>query len=387
MEFKEYKLSEIGKIYSGGTPSTKVVKYWNGKIPWITPKDLSNNSNKFIENGSRSITEEGLKNSSAFIIPKNSVLMSSRAPIGYIVMNRIEVTTNQGFKSLHTDEDICLNEYFYYWLKNNIDNIKNNANGSTFKEISGNEFSNLIIDLPSLENQNKIVKILSDIDKKIEINEKILKKLSLLSNAIFHNYLQKHRNEIIKKKLSEISRKIITGKTPSTKNENFWNGDIPFITIPDMHKDFFNVSSLRSISEKAAKNIVPKNSVLVSCIATVGLVSITMRASQTNQQINSIVIKNKYDLYYLFEFFSEKKQFMERIAGGSTTYNINKTMFENIEIPYLPENTLVEYDKEVSILFKKIKNCQVEVNKLILLKETLLPKLVKGKIDLSNIEA
>ena len=173
MEFTKYKLNELGTVYSGGTPSTKKDEYWDGNIPWITPKDLSGYKRKYISSGERSITELGLQKSSATLIPKRSVLMSSRAPIGYVVINENEVTTNQGFKSINCNEDKCLNVYMYYWIKNNVDYITSKSNGSTFKEISGTSFKELIIKVPSLVNQTKIVDILGKIDKKIELNNEI----------------------------------------------------------------------------------------------------------------------------------------------------------------------------------------------------------------------
>lgn len=173
MEFTKYKLKELGTVYSGGTPSTKNDEYWDGNIPWITPKDLSGYKSKYISSGERSITELGLQKSSAILIPKKSVLMSSRAPIGYVVINKNEVTTNQGFKSINCNEDKCLNEYMYYWIKNNVDYITSKSNGSTFKEISGTSFKELIVNVPSLVNQIKTVDILGKIDKKIELNNEI----------------------------------------------------------------------------------------------------------------------------------------------------------------------------------------------------------------------
>ncbi|MDR2829498.1 MAG: restriction endonuclease subunit S [Methanobrevibacter sp.] len=201
MEFKKYKIEEIGEVVSGGTPSTKINDYWNGNISWITPKDLSNHEEVFISKGERNISEKGLNESSAKILPKNSVLMTSRAPIGYIAIANNQVSTNQGFKSLICNENICHYLYFYYWLKSNVKNIKNNSSGSTFQEISGSSFKNLDIKLPNMENQLKISTFLFGIDKKIEINKKInnnllniIIKICLLKDLLNKNLL----NVIIK---------------------------------------------------------------------------------------------------------------------------------------------------------------------------------------------
>lgn len=173
MIFKEYKISEIGQVVSGGTPKTAIEEYWNGNISWITPKDLSSHDDVYISRGERNISLEGLNNSSAKLMPKNTVLLTSRAPIGYIAIAENELATNQGFKSLICNEDICYFKYFYYWLKLNINYIINNANGSTFKEISGKTFKELTISLPSLDVQKKISNILWSIDEKIKFNKKL----------------------------------------------------------------------------------------------------------------------------------------------------------------------------------------------------------------------
>ena len=207
-----------------------------------------------------------------------------------------------------------------------------------------------------------------------------------MCNNIFHNYLDKYEDKIENKKIVDIVNKVVTGKTPSTANKEFWDGIIPFITIPDMHNQIFTIKTERNITELGAKSIIPKNSISVSCIATVGLVSINTKESQTNQQINSIVLKNDYDLYFLYEYLSEQEDFMKSIAGGSTTYNINKNTFENIEVPYLPKELLIDFNNVVCNMFEKIKNNQYENEELSQLRDTLLPNLMNGEIDLDSIE-
>ena len=177
LEFKYYKIDDIGEVVSGGTPSTSKNEYWYGDIGWITPKDLSSYDDIYISRGERNISSEGLNNSSAKLVPKNTVLMTSRAPIGYIAIANDELSTNQGFKSLICDENICHYKYFYYWLKLNIKYIINNSSGSTFKEISGGTFKNLEISLPSISEQKAISSVLWTIDEKISVLKKINKNL------------------------------------------------------------------------------------------------------------------------------------------------------------------------------------------------------------------
>jgi len=182
------KLGEVANVIGGGTPSTKKSEYWNGDIPWITPKDLSNYSFKYICKGERNISREGLKNSSAKLLPPGTILLSSRAPIGYVAIAKNELTTNQGFRSFITNEDKLNYEFLYYWLKTKKKVLESLAGGSTFKEISGTTIKNLEILLPPLKEQQKIAEILSSLDEKIELNIKMNKTLEEMAKAIFKRW-------------------------------------------------------------------------------------------------------------------------------------------------------------------------------------------------------
>ena len=158
---QKYKMKEIGNIISGGTPSTNNPSYWDGDIPWITPKDLSKNTDRYIYNGERNITIEGLNNSSAKIVPYNTVLLSSRAPIGYLALAGTKLCTNQGFKSIICNDKTILPEYLYYLLKTKIDDLINISSGSTFLELSKTSFENYEINIHNKDIQQHIVNTIS----------------------------------------------------------------------------------------------------------------------------------------------------------------------------------------------------------------------------------
>ncbi len=136
-DWREGTISDLGDVIGGSTPSKAKPEYYTRHgIAWITPKDLSINKSKFIAHGSDDITELGLHNSSAKLMPRGTVLFSSRAPIGYIAVASGMVCTNQGFKSVVPKTNIGT-AYIYYFLIENLEHIENMASGSTFKEISG----------------------------------------------------------------------------------------------------------------------------------------------------------------------------------------------------------------------------------------------------------
>ena len=136
-DWREGTISDLGNVIGGSTPSKAKLEYYTEcGIAWITPKDLSVNKNKFIAHGADDITELGLRNSSARLMPRGTVLFSSRAPIGYIAIASGEVCTNQGFKSIVPNGSIGT-AFIYYFLIENLQTIENMASGSTFKEVSG----------------------------------------------------------------------------------------------------------------------------------------------------------------------------------------------------------------------------------------------------------
>lgn len=191
-----WQLKEIGefaKVVGGGTPSTKIEEYWNGDIPWITPNDLSNYNFKFILRGERNITERGLLKSSTKLHPKNTILLTSRAPIGYLAIAGQSLTTNQGFQSIICNENLANPSYIFYCLKVYIDKIKAVASGATFPEVSGKKVSKVKIPLPSLETQRKIAKILSNYDDLIENNLKRIKILEEMAQQTYEEWFVRMR--------------------------------------------------------------------------------------------------------------------------------------------------------------------------------------------------
>ena len=180
----------IGEVIGGGTPPTKDSTNFDGEIPWITPADLSNYSSKFISKGRRNLSPEGLKSSSATLMPKGSILFSSRAPIGYVAIAENQLCTNQGFKSIVPETGI-VSEYIYYFLKNSKNLAEQKASGTTFLEISKSSFSKLQIPLPPQEEQIQIVQEIENRYYVLNEIEKILVGLLLRIDTLRQSILQR----------------------------------------------------------------------------------------------------------------------------------------------------------------------------------------------------
>lgn len=373
----KYKLSEIGKVVGGGTPSTKHPEYYTGSgIPWLTPKDLSGYDKMYISKGGRDITQEGLENSSAKLLPANSVLVSSRAPIGYVAIAENEIATNQGFKSIIPNRELVIPEYLYFVMKTSKQDLEQIASGSTFKEVSTKVMSNFEVEIPDLDEQRKVLDYLLPITRKIEKNSRINDNLLELITLIWSRYSQNISNKV---PLKKIAKDIVTGKTPSTKIKANYGSDIPFVKIPDMHNKVFIDETLQSLSllgaDSQKNKYLPANSIMVSCIGTPGLVSLTGSIAQTNQQINSLVLDKKFIYWVFLELRSLSNKIGNLGSGGTTIKNLNKSDFSKLEV-VVPDNDIL-LDKFNSIakpIFESIHTNSFETNKLNQLKKRLLHK-------------
>lgn len=191
--------------------------------------------------------------------------------------------------------------------------------------------------------------------------------------------------------VSDLSKEIICGKTPSTKKKEYYGNFMPFITIPDMHNSVYAISTERYLSELGAKSqskkILPKNSICVSCIGTAGLVVLVATDSQTNQQINSIIPKDGYSPYYIYLLMQTLSEKINRLGqSGSTIVNLNKAQFGIMDALIPSMVSMNEFDSIVQPLFKLILANQQENQRLSALRDTLLPKLMNGEIDVSEVK-
>lgn len=398
-EWKEYKLSDIGTIVGGATPSTKdASNYDDGEIAWLTPKDLSSFTERYISRGERNITEKGFKSSSTQMLPANTVLFSSRAPIGYVAIAANEMCTNQGFKSIIPNSKVDY-LFLYYLLKHKKNAIEGMGSGTTFKEVSGNVMKNIEVQIPTDINiQKKIADVLDKIDSKIENNTAINRNLSEQAQALYKSWfvdLNPFEGERPADwqdgTVDDLASEVVCGKTPSTKKEEYYGNDIPFVTIPDMHGCVYTIHTERSLSELGAesqsKKTLPKNSICVSCIGTAGLVTLLPVPSQTNQQINSIIPKDNYSPYYIYLLMSTMRETINKLGqAGSTIVNLNKTQFGKIEVLIPSIKTMSDFDEIVEPVFSAILSNQIENEKLANLRDSLLPKLMSGEIDVSDLD-
>lgn len=389
-EWKEYKLHEIGEIVGGATPSTKNAENYDGNIAWLTPKDLSSFTERYISKGERSITEQGYKSCSTRMLPKHSILFSSRAPIGYIAIAANELCTNQGFKSIIPNEKVDY-LFLYYLLKYKKNDIAIMGSGTTFKEISGNVMKNIKISIPTdIEIQKRISNILDKIDCKIENNNAINRNLSEQANL----YYEEWKQSVIGKKI-ELSAVIDvrdgTHASPKAQEKGF-----PLVTSKHLLEYDVDLISTNKISQKDYDKVnerskVDYHDVLMSMIGTVGLVSFVSR-KKVNFAIKNVALfktsQKQEFAYYLLMYLksSETQKYIKACLAGSTQQYISLAELRKMPILVPNVDELVKFNAVAEPIIDLICANVKENQRLVQIRDILLPKFMSGELDVSKLD-
>ena len=403
-EWKEYKLHEIGRIVGGATPPTKDSANYDGEISWITPKDLSNFTGRYIQKGERSITQKGFESSSCQILPKGSILFSSRAPIGYIAIAANELCTNQGFKSIIPDNNLVNNLFLYYLLKYNKEEIEGLGSGTTFKEVSAKVMQNFDIKIPSIQTQKKIADILSSLDDKIELNRRINDNLEQQAQALFKSWFVDFDpfkdGKFVESELGRIPEgwrverlgsvcKCLLGGTPSRNKEEYWNGKIAWINSGEINEFRITKPSEYITQEglkKSATQLLPKNTTVLAITgATLGPVSLLELDSCANQSVIGLLENEDIFHEYIYPLIKNRIDDLCSHMTGGAQQHINKNNVEQLEILVPPKKILVEYKQIATPIYSLISNICFESQKISKLRDSLLPRLMSGELKLDKI--
>ena len=388
MKWKTCTIADIGTVVGGATPSTKKIEnYENGNIAWVTPKDLAGFSGRFISHGERNITEIGLKSCSTQIMPKHSVLFSSRAPIGYVAIANNELCTNQGFKSVVPNENTDY-MFLYYLLRYNKEKIENMGSGTTFKEVSGNTMRGIEVTVPeSIEDQKKIASILSTIDDKIERNEAINKNLLEQVFALYDTTFSDAAGPTCR---ADEFFNITIGKTPPRKEPEWFSKEIDnvkWVSISDMGSCglYISDSSEYLVPEAVSKFnvvVVPDNTVLLSFKLTVGRIAITDGTMTTNEAIAHFKTDKKEINPYLYCYL---KRFNFQTLGSTSSIAtaINSKIVKAMPFVIPSDTDLAQFNEVALPAFEMIKSNLRENRSLVATRDLLLPKLMSGEIDVS----
>ena len=346
-DWEQRRLGEIATVVGGGTPDTNNPLYWNGDINWFTPAEIG--SNAYASKSERRITEEGLEHSSAKLLPAGrTILFTSRASIGLTAILTVDACTNQGFQSLVVSDRTDV--FFLFGLCNQIKTQAiRNAAGSTFIEISGKQLAKIPLQIPSLDEQRRIGKIVRTIDSLIAAEKRKLdllqKKKTALLRQIFEQKLRfkGYNNPWEQRRLGEIAT-VVGGGTPDTNNPLYWNGDINWFTPAEIGSNAYASKSERRITEEglehsSAKLLPAGRTILFTSRASIGLTAILTVDACTNQGFQSLVVSDRTDVFFLFGLCNQIKTQAIRNAAGSTFIEISGKQLAKIplQIPSLDE--------------------------------------------------
>ncbi|NVJ46474.1 MAG: restriction endonuclease subunit S [Cytophagia bacterium] len=380
----ELKLSDVGQVVSGGTPSTSQPEFWADEVPWVTPADLSGYKKKFISKGRKSISELGLKNSSAKLIPKGSVLFSSRAPIGYVAIAENELCTNQGFKNL-VPKSFLNSDFLYYYLLKSKQLAEEYSSGTTFKELSGKAFSELPISLPPLPEQRAIVarieELFSELDHAVSSLQASQAKLEVYRQAVlkkaFEGGFTKNSNSLWKVvKFGEATLNFDGKRKPLSRSfrENF-KGEYRYYgacEIIDYVKDFLFDGEYLLIGEDGA-NLLSKSKPLAF---------IAEGKFWVNNHAHVIQPKEGLDIKFLCYQFNSL-QINDYVTGTAqpklSQGNLNKIP---LRVCGIEEQTQIvqEIESRLSVADKLAETIQASLQKAEALRQSILKKAFEGRL-------
>ena len=399
-EWKEYKLHEIGRIVGGATPPTKDSANYDGEISWITPKDLSNFTGRYIQKGERSITQKGFESSSCQILPKGSILFSSRAPIGYIAIAANELCTNQGFKSIIPDNNLVNNLFLYYLLKYNKEEIEGLGSGTTFKEVSAKVMQNFDIKIPCIQTQKKIADILSSLDDKIELNKRINDNLEQQAQALFKSWFVDFepfkKGKFIDSELGMIPEgwqvEELGNITNSITEKVGKRTDIKVLSPVNtgdllLSEEYF---TKQVYSKNLAKYIIVEPNDFAYNPARINIGSIGMNTFDFSGCVSPVyvVFRCEKEYHHFFNIFKATKNFKEEVntrAIGGVRQTLSYKDFSLIKIVYPPKEAVERFNKIYSHIMTLIKKNVLENKRLHQTRDTLLPKLMSGELKINDI--
>lgn len=367
-EWKNCTISDLGNIIGGATPSTKNPAYYDGgEIPWITPKDLADFQGRYISHGKRNITEAGLRSCSAQMLPAHTVLFSSRAPIGYIAIAANSVCTNQGFKSVIPNDNTDY-LFLYYLMKYYKHVIEGMGSGTTFKEVSAATMRGIKVRVPKEKrDQHRIAAFLSALDDKIEINNQINKNLLEQAQALYAEiFVYKanpawkigHLSDFINIRYGKDHKKLADGIYP--------------------------VYGSGGIMRYVEKPLYDRESVLIPRKGTLNNVMYVNEPFWSVDTMFFTEMKKPNVAKFVYHFVRSKN--LASLNSGSAVPSMTTDILNAMELQMPDTDTLSKFETLVAPMYLTIQQNIKESSKLAEVRDSLLPRLMSGELDVSNLD-
>lgn len=359
---RRVKLGQICEVVSGGTPKTNVEEYWNGEFNWITPAEINDND-YIISDTKRKITQLAIEKKKLTLLPKGTVLLSSRAPIGKVAIAGKEMYCNQGFKNLICSDEIC-NEYLYWYLKSKKEYLNSLGRGATFKEISKKIVENIEIKLPEIEQQRKIVNKLKEVDKIIQQRK--------CQSRLLDGMVQARFVELFGDLKSNNKRWPIVGfKECADIDTNMIHNfegyeDYPHIGINCIEKETGRLIGYRTIAEDGVISgkylFTPKHIIYSKIRPNLNKVALPDFKGLCSADAYPILVKSEICNREYFGYTLRSKYFLDYILAFSNRTNlpkVNKNQVEGFMLPLPP----IDLQNQFAAFVHQINKSKFEVQK------------------------
>ena len=402
MEWKEVRLGDVcARVCSGGTPKSTNLSYYGGEIPWLNTKEIDFNR---IYSTEKTITDSGLNNSSAkWIVPNTVTVAMYGATAGKSCIVKVPMTTNQACCNLTINDEVADYEFVYYTLKNDYTTLASLANGGAQQNLNAQIIKDYVLQMPSLADQRRIASILSSLDRKIELNNKINADLEEMAQAIFKNWFVDFEpfkeGKFVDSDLGMIPEgwkvgraddfyQINIGKTPPRKEHKWFStnpADKIWVSIANMgNSGIFISDSSEYITKEAVDShniiMVPRNTILLSFKLTVGRVAIADKELTTNEAIARFILSDEKYMEYLY-LYLKKYDYNSLGSTSSIATAVNSKTIKGMQMLQPSDNAIDAFHIQVNPIFEKIRSLTKESTRLSLLRDTLLPRLMSGEIE------
>ena len=380
-EWKKDTLIKYIDLIGGGTPKTSVAEYWNGSIPWLSVKDF-NNDNRYVYTTEKHISEQGLLNSSTKLLQKDDIIISARGTVGELAMIPFPMTFNQSCYGIRAKDG--LNKAFlYYLLKNKIKELKKITHGSVFDTITRETFSNIVIDIPDYQTQCAIASILGGLDKKIELNNKINENLEQQAQLLYKQYFP-----------YGVSDKLPDGWRIGAVGEIVEIHDAKRIPLSGaerskMDKKIYPYYGAAALMDYVDDYIFDGKYLLLGEDGTVvdnagyPILQYVWGQFWVNNHAHVLTGKLGFNVESLYMLFKHTQ--VKSIVTGAVQPKISQANLRSIQVVIPPENLLIEYNSQIEPMFALFRANDKASKTLTVLRDTLLPKLMNGEIDVADI--
>ena len=381
-------------VIGGGTPKTSKTEYWNGDIPWLSVKDF-NNDCRYVYRTEKNITQEGLKNSSTKLLDSGDIIISARGTVGEIASIPYPMAFNQSCYGLRAKEEVTTSHFLYYLIKHNISVLKNQTHGSVFDTITRDTFQGIEVDIPEIKEQEKIASILADLDAKIELNIEINNNLEQQAMALFKSWFidfEPFDGKVPKAWINGVLGDFVEikrGGSPRPIQNFLSDSGFHWLKISDatgISSPFINEIKEYIIEAGLKRTVYLKSgSLVLSNSATPGLPKIL--------DIDTCIHdgwlyfpSSKFSNEYLYLYFKHIRDNLIALGNGSVFTNLKTDILKTYPT-YLPtEDVLKKFDGLVQPIFSMILSKTREIKRLAEIRDMLLPKLMSGELDVSDIE-